>query len=63
MCHVILPAYCIFDCIVLAADLVLVYTIKDGSDPLLSAAFRGHLDVVKFLVIEAKANPHKKNKV
>ena len=37
--------------------------IKDGSTPVKNAAQFGHLDVVKFLVSEANADPNKWDKV
>ena len=38
-------------------------TIKDECTPVWVAAFDGHVDVVKFLVSEAKTDPNKPNKV
>ena len=38
-------------------------TIKEERTPVLEAAFNGHVDVVKFLVSEANADPNKPNKV
>ena len=37
--------------------------IKSGATPVLMAAKHGHLDVVKYLVLEANADPNKPNKV
>ena len=42
---------------------VMMSTIKDGSTPVLKAACEGHLGVVKFLVIEAEADPHQSKQV
>ena len=39
------------------------YAIKDGDTPLFIAAIKGHFNVVKYLVEEAKANPNQPNKV
>lgn len=36
---------------------------KDGTTSALKAAFRGHLDVVKFLVTKAGVDPDQPNKV
>ena len=36
---------------------------KTGTTPVGAAAYYGHLDVVKFLVLEANADPDKPNKV
>ena len=38
-------------------------TIKDEVTPALVAAQEGHLDVVKFLVLEANADPNQPDKV
>ena len=38
-------------------------TVKEERTPVWSAAFGGHVDVVKYLVLEADADPHKPNKV
>ena len=38
-------------------------TIKEERTPVWIAAFNGHVDVVKFLVVEANADPNKPNKV
>ena len=38
-------------------------TIKEERTPVWSAAFYGHVDVVKFLVLEANADPNKPTKV
>ena len=38
-------------------------TIKEERTPVWSAAFNGRVDVVKFLVLEANADPNKPNKV
>ena len=38
-------------------------TIKEERTPVWSAAFNGHVDVVKFLVLEANADPNKPEKV
>ena len=53
--HIVFP--CVF-CVC-----VMISTIKDGSTPLLAAAFHGHLDMVKFLVLEANADPHQPDTV
>ena len=37
--------------------------IKDGATPVLMAARFGHLDVVKFLVVEAHVDPNKWDEV
>ena len=42
---------------------VMISTIKDECTPVYIAARCGHLNVVKFLVLEANADPHKGNKV
>ena len=39
------------------------YVIKYGETPLFFAAREGHINVVKYLVREAKANPSQKNQV
>ena len=38
-------------------------TVKTGCTPVFVAAQEGHINVVKFLVLEANADPHKGNKV
>ena len=38
-------------------------TIKDERTPVWIAALKGHVDVVKFLVLEANADPNKPHKV
>ena len=42
---------------------VMTSIIKSGSTPVKKAAANGHLDVVKFLVLEGKADPTKPLKV
>ena len=37
--------------------------IKGGATPVKMAAWKGHLDVVKFLVVEAHADPNKWDEV
>ena len=37
--------------------------IKGGATPVFQAALNGHLDVVKYLVLEANADPNKGDKV
>ena len=50
-------------CVRIVVLYVIMLTIKDGFSPVSIAAFRGHLDVVKFLVIEANADPHQPDMV
>ena len=42
---------------------VMISTIKDDCTRVFIAAKNGRLNVVKFLVLEANADPHKGNKV
>ena len=42
---------------------VMISTIKDEWTPVHIAARCGHINMVKFLVLEANADPHKGNKV
>ena len=61
-----LPAYLISDNILFVCYFcvcVMMSTIKDGTTPLLAAALHGHLDVIKFLVIEANVDPHQQDTV
>ena len=37
--------------------------VKEEHTPVWNAAFNGHVDVVKFLVLEANADPNKPSKV
>ena len=41
----------------------IISTTKTGFTPVCVAAQEGHLNVVKFLVLEAHADPHMPNKV
>ena len=41
----------------------MISTIKTGATPVFVAAQKGHLNVVKFLVLEANADPNKWDKV
>ena len=50
-------------CDVCASSFVKWYAIKDGSTPLLEAAKQGHVNVVEYLVTEAKANPNQPDQV
>ena len=78
ICDVIMLIYCFvyyncalyynFICVTISfvycvRDRLMLWNTKSGQTPLLKAAFRGHLDVVRFLVTEAKVDPHQRNEV
>ena len=55
---------CVCVCIYMwICDGGMMSTVKEERTPVWNAAFRGHVDVVKYLVMEADADPHKPNKV
>ena len=56
MCFVLTFYLCV-------CDRLILWHAKNGLTPLLKAAYGGHMDAVRFLATEAKADPHQRNQV
>ena len=54
---------CLLLCTWWIGDGGMMSIVKEQRTPVWSAAFRGHIDVVKFLVLEANADPNQPTKV